>query len=152
MEENSCEELMHIFRYCFNLMRRQYHQNVHGKVGTQHGQGKILSILRREEGIAQKDLAERLQIRPASLSESLDKMQKNGWIERRTNGEDRRRSNIYLTPEGQEVSLQMIEARRDMANSVFGILNKQEQAQFQALLAKLAEGMEKSGEKAAACK
>ena len=73
-------------------------------------------------------------------------MQKNGWIERRINGEDRRKINIYLTPEGHEVSLQMIEARRDMANSVFGILNKQEQAQFQALLAKLAEGMEKAAD------
>ena len=76
MTEISGEELMHLFRYCFNLMRRRYHQTVHGKVGTRQGQGKILSVLRREDGIGQKELAEQLQIRPASLSELLDKMQK----------------------------------------------------------------------------
>ncbi len=145
MEENSCEELMHIFRHCFNLMRRQYHRNVHGKVGTQHGQGKILSILRREEGIGQKDLAERLQIRPASLSELLDKMQKSGWIERQVNEQDRRKVNIYLTGKGQEISQQMNEARQEMTNKIFGVLSEEEQAQFRTLLSKLAVGMEEIG-------
>ena len=100
MADISGEELMHSFRYCFNLMRRRYHQTVHGKVGTRHGQGKILSILRREDGIGQKELAERLQIRAASLSELLDKMQKSGWIQRRVNEKDRRKINIFLTEDG----------------------------------------------------
>ena len=119
MTEVSGEELMHLFRYCFNLMRRRYHQTVHGKVGTRQGQGKILSVLRREDGIGQKELAERLQIRPASLSELLDKMQKSGWIQRRVNEKDRRKINIFLTEDGKGISQQMIEARRDMASTVF---------------------------------
>ena len=103
MADVSGEELMHLFRYCFNLMRRRYHQTVHGKVGTRQGQGKILSILRRENGIGQKELAERLQIRPASLSELLDKMQKSGWIQRQVNERDRRKINVFLTDSGQIV-------------------------------------------------
>lgn len=41
MTEVSGEELMHLFRYCFNLMRRRYHQTVHGKVGTGRDRGKF---------------------------------------------------------------------------------------------------------------
>ena len=143
MADISGEELMHSFRYCFNLMRRRYHQTVHGKVGTRHGQGKILSILRREDGIGQKELAERLQIRAASLSELLDKMQKSGWIQRRVNEKDRRKINIFLTEDGLGISQQMIEARRDMVNTVFGVLNAQEQEQLEILLSKLISELEK---------
>ena len=145
MADVSGEELMHLFRYCFNLMRRRYHQTVHGKVGTRQGQGKILSILRRENGIGQKELAERLQIRPASLSELLDKMQKSGWIQRQVNERDRRKINIFLTDSGQIVSEQMIEARRDMANGVFGVLSQEEQMQLETLLSKLISELEDGG-------
>ena len=145
MADVSGEELMHLFRYCFNLMRRRYHQTVHGKVGTRQGQGKILSILRRENGIGQKELAERLQIRPASLSELLDKMQKSGWIQRQVNERDRRKINVFLTDSGQIVSEQMMEALRDMANGVFGVLNQEEQTQLETLLSKLISELEDSG-------
>ena len=121
-------------------------QTVHGKVGTRHGQGKILSILRREDGIGQKELAERLQIRAASLSELLDKMQKSGWIQRRVNEKDRRKINIFLTEDGLGISQQMIEARRDMVNTVFGVLNAQEQEQLEILLSKLISELEKPSE------
>ena len=130
MADISGEELMHSFRYCFNLMRRRYHQTVHGKVGTRHGQGKILSILRRA----------------ASLSELLDKMQKSGWIQRRVNEKDRRKINIFLTEDGLGISQQMIEARRDMVNTVFGVLNAQEQEQLEILLSKLISELEKPSE------
>ena len=119
---------------------------MHGKVGTRHGQGKILSILRREDGIGQKELAERLQIRAASLSELLDKMQKSGWIQRRVNEKDRRKINIVLTEDGLGISQQMIEARRDMVNTVFGVLNAQEQEQLEMLLSKLISELEKPSE------
>ena len=119
---------------------------MHGKVGTRHGQGKILSILRREDGIGQKELAERLQIRAASLSELLDKMQKSGWIQRRVNEKDRRKINIFLTEDGLGISQQMIEARRDMVNTVFGVLNTQEQEQLEMLLSKLISELEKPSE------
>ena len=143
MADISGEELMHSFRYCFNLMRRRYHQTVHGKVGTRHGQGKILSILRREDGIPGGC---DLRSRSASLSELLDKMQKSGWIQRRVNEKDRRKINIFLTEDGLGISQQMIEARRDMVNTVFGVLNAQEQEQLEILLSKLISELEKPSE------
>lgn len=142
MAENSNEELMHLFRYCNNLIRRNYHQSVHGKVGTHHGQGKIFWILREDDGIGQKDLADRLQIRPASLSELLDKMQGSGWIKRQCNEQDRRKVNIYLTEEGMAISEQMIAARREMVNDVFGILTDEERACLDHVLSKLISRME----------
>lgn len=87
-----------------------------------------------------------MQIRAASLSELLDKMQKSGWIQRRVNEKDRRKINIFLTEDGLGISQQMIEARRDMVNTVFGVLNAQEQEQLEMLLSKLISELEKPSE------
>lgn len=142
MADISGMDLMYQFHNTFNLMRRCYHQSVHDKVGTRHGQGKILSILSREDGIGQKELADRVQIRAATLSELLDKMQKNGWIERKNNENDRRKINIYLTNEGREISLQNREARHEMAETVFGILSDGEKETLKNLLDRLADSLQ----------
>ena len=83
---------------------------------------------------------------PLLLSELLDKMQKSGWIQRRVNEKDRRKINIFLTEDGLGISQQMIEARRDMVNTVFGVLNAQEQEQLEILLSKLISELEKPSE------
>ena len=41
----------------------------------------------------------------------------------------------------------MIEARRDMASTVFGVLNEEEQEQLEMLLSKLISELEKTREK-----
>lgn len=78
------------------------------------------------------------------MSELLDKMQKSGWIQRRVNEKDRRKINIFLTEDGKGISQQMIEARRDMASTVFGVLNEEEQEQLEMLLSKLISELEKN--------
>ena len=46
--------------------------------------------------------------------------------------------------EGKGISQQMIEARRDMASTVFGVLNEEEQEQLEMLLSKLISELEKN--------
>lgn len=152
MPQRNSEEMMQRFRYCHNLMRRRYHQKVHEQIGTRHGRGKVLSVLRDQDGIGQKELSEVLQIRPASASELLGKMEKIGWVQRRVNEHDRRKINVFLTEKGKGVSQQMIQARKDMADGMFGALSAEEFSQFQALLDKLIaelESTDRCGKKAA---
>ena len=137
MTEVSGEELMHLFRYCFNLMRRRYHQTVHGKVGTRQGQGKILSVLRREDGIGQKELAERLQIRPASLGELLIKLEEKGLIRRTPSEKDRRSLIVSLTDSGKE-QLRGFHRQREQAYcDMLTALSAEEKEQFYQILSKI---------------
>ncbi|MBQ3241746.1 MAG: MarR family transcriptional regulator [Oscillospiraceae bacterium] len=145
MADISGIDLMHQFHHTFNLMHRQYHQISNDKVGIRHGQGKILMILTREDGIGQKELAERLQIRAATLSELLDKMQKNGWIVRKNNENDRRKINIHITEEGKAVSEQNREARNEMAEKMFGVLSDAEKETLKKLFERLDESLQQNG-------
>ncbi len=60
-------------------------------------QWKLLSALRRNPGIRQAHLATILEIEPISLVRQLDRMEKAGWVVRKTNPKDRRANELYLT-------------------------------------------------------
>lgn len=60
-------------------------------------QWKLLSVLRRNPGIRQAQVAVILEIEPITLVRQLDRMEKAGWVERRMDPDDRRANKLYLT-------------------------------------------------------
>ncbi len=69
----------------------------------------ILNVSRAGEGITQKELAERLGIEGPTLVRILDRLEDDGWVERRGCQADRRTKRIYLRERAQE-ALKHIEA------------------------------------------
>jgi DNA-binding MarR family transcriptional regulator len=67
-------------------------------------------------GIAQTDIANQLGIDKASVVSLVDRMENQGWVERRRSTEDRRRQGIFLTPVGikacRTLKKEMIEHER----------------------------------------
>ena len=62
------------------------------ELGLTSGQPKVLDYLQDNDGAMQKDIAQGCHIEPSSLSTILNGMEKAGLIERKTPGENRRRS------------------------------------------------------------
>jgi MarR family transcriptional regulator for hemolysin len=60
-------------------------------------QWRLLNLLRRNEGIRQVHLAAMMEIEPITLVRQLDRMEADGWIERRSDPGDRRANKIYTT-------------------------------------------------------
>ena len=84
---------------------RKYH---HGRAQHYHdpyrGQGRILSLLKMQPEISQKELSYLLGIRPQSLGELLTKLEQNGCITRTQSTEDRRAMEIKLTEKGASMA------------------------------------------------
>ncbi len=80
-------------------------------------QWKLLSILRRNPGIRQAQVAAILEIEPITLVRQLDRMEATGWVERRPDPNDRRANQLYLTDKIAGVVTQMralgVNLRRD---------------------------------------
>lgn len=91
------------------------------KMNITHGQGKILFILNKKEGISTKELSEILNVKVSSLNETLNKLQEQGFIEKRPSKEDKRILLIYLTSKGQEFKF---EVPKDIG--IFDCLNDDE--------------------------
>lgn len=137
------EKLYHQLHYCTNLLHRG-HGPRDGQVrgGAHRGQGRIMSLLRTNDGISQRALAELLHIRPPSLSEVLDKLETTGLIERRQHESDKRVSNVFMTAKGRETAVEVETARRNQANEMFAGLSEEEQANLSTLLGKLISTLE----------
>lgn len=83
-------------------------------------QGRTLAYLEehKHEGLIQKDLAQALDRRGASITSQLQGLEKAGFIERRIDKDNERQKRIFLLEKGQRVISQIqqyfLNAEQDM--------------------------------------
>ena len=73
------------------------------ELGLYRGQQFVLCALWAEEGITHSELAERLHVHPATVTNAIKRMEQAGFVERRPDLEDQRVSRVYLTDAGREI-------------------------------------------------
>ena len=84
------------------LMRRRFDARAR-EIGLTRAQWRVLTQLRRREGINQTALAEIIEIEPISLGRHIDRLVEKNFVERRADPRDRRAWRLYLTPDAQPV-------------------------------------------------
>ena len=82
------------------LMRRRFDARAR-EIGLTRAQWRVLTQLRRREGINQTALAEILEIEPISLGRHIDRLVEKELVERRADPRDRRAWRLFLKPEAQ---------------------------------------------------
>src|SRR5947209_16812086 len=71
--------------------------------GITHAQCQVLFWLAHDGDLAQAELAERMRVEPPTLAGILDRMERDGWVERRPAPGDRRRKLVRPTPQVEPV-------------------------------------------------
>lgn len=73
--------------------------------GVTFVQGRFLHYIstKHEGGICQKDVEKEFNIRRSSATEMLQKLEKNGLIERIEDEEDKRSKRIHITEKGEKI-------------------------------------------------
>ena len=64
----------------------------------------LIIHLSKCEGCTQKELAEKMQIKPSTLNVMIGRMGDNGYIEKKQDEKDSRKSRIYFTEKGKSIS------------------------------------------------
>ena len=117
-----------------------------GRPGMMHGMGPatmpremiLLALLEAGEvGVRQKDVASEIGINPSSLSEQINRLEADRYIERTANPEDRRSTLISLTEKGKARAYEVQDERQRTANELFANLTEEEKDTLLALLDKL---------------
>lgn len=125
-----------------NWLFHKYNMKNHlafGPMGDPYrGQGRILSLLKMQPEMSQKDLSFILGIRPQSLGELLCKLEKAGYIEREISETDRRAMNIRLTEEGKKVADHM-----ESGHKLFSCLSDDEREQLGGYLQRIIDSIGK---------
>jgi len=134
------ERMGHLLMQVAKLLRDRVHTRMEG-VGLSRGQGAILFRLGHENGLAQTELARRTLVRPATLTEVLQRMESAGLIERKTDPTDQRVSRVYLTANGEAARGQAEAIWREIETDLGAILSMTERARLVPLLRKLRDGL-----------
>ena len=85
-------------------------------LGLTQAQWRAIARLARSEGMTQAELAESLEIQPITVTRLVDRMEKAGWVERRTHPLDRRAVQLYLTHRSQPILEEMHSPRESAAS------------------------------------
>jgi DNA-binding MarR family transcriptional regulator len=97
-----------------HLMRRAFDERARG-IGLSRPQWRVLTMLRRHEGINQGGLAELVEVEPITLCRMVDRLQEAEMVERRADPADRRAWRLHLTDKARA----LLEEMRPMAFSLF---------------------------------
>jgi MarR family transcriptional regulator, transcriptional regulator for hemolysin len=84
------------------LYTKRFEQRAQGLALTL-AQCKTLAYLSKNEGVSQKRLAELIEIDPMSLVRILDRMEADGWVQRRSDPDDRRARSLVLTENAKPI-------------------------------------------------
>jgi DNA-binding MarR family transcriptional regulator len=95
-------------------------------LGLYRGQPPVLHALWDREGLTHGDLAARLHVSPATMTKMLRRMEKAGFIERRSDPDDERVSRVYLTDSGRAVQAAVRQVWHTMEEETFAGFTPQE--------------------------
>ena len=84
------------------LYRRAFNARVRDS-GITALQWRLITYLKRHEGIRQGPLADLIEVEPITLSRMVDRLVEAGLLERRADPTDRRAWQLYLAPRAAEL-------------------------------------------------
>ena len=105
--------------------------------GLTRSQWQVLAHLWRDDGLQQKALAEQMDITAITLTGLLDRLERDGWVTRKEDPQDRRAKRVYLTPKVEPVMANIPKLAREVRQHATQGLNKAEQQQLLDLLVRV---------------
>ncbi|KFB09058.1 MarR family winged helix-turn-helix transcriptional regulator [Nitratireductor basaltis] len=105
--------------------------------GLYAGQDKIMLALYQENGQTPSQLAERLGVRPPTITKTINRLAAQGFLEKRASQEDARRAHVFLTENGEQAIRAIEKSVRKTEKQALKSLDKKEQKQLVKMLARI---------------
>lgn len=128
-----------------DVIRVHYHcmHNLLNDVGLYPGQPHMLFALVEKDGQSQRELAERIKIKPATITVMISRMEKVGLVERKADLEDQRVSRVYIKEKGKEVCEQVKSIVNNLEKGCFENFTQEEQELLKKLLMHMKDNLNK---------
>ncbi len=136
MEILSKDSLYYIF---LEVIRFHYYRThvLLEEIGVYPGQPPMLFILNQEDGLSQKKLANKLKIKPSTITVMLKRMEKANLIVRKKDVKDQRVSRVYLTEKGKKVCEDTIKVVKQIERECFKDFTEEEKETLKSLFLKM---------------
>ena len=105
--------------------------------GFYAGQDQIMIALDREDGQTPGQLAVKLGVRPPTVTKTINRLQSQGYVEKRASDTDARLANVHLTDEGRGAIRSIEKAVRKTEKQALKGIDKKEQKTLLKLLGRI---------------
>ncbi len=126
------------------MMRLHYYRThmLLAELGIYPGQPPILFLLWERDGRSQKEISEKLKLKPATVAVMLKRMERAGFIERRTDSEDLRVSRVYLAAKGRNIQKQVVEVLERVERECFKGFDQKDRELLGRFLLRMRENLQ----------
>ena len=90
-----------------------------GKHDLKPGQAGILFILNKEGELSQRELSEKMNLTPPTITSAIQKMEKQGYIQRKPDEHDQRVLRLCITEKGKSRIEHTCKVGKELADMVF---------------------------------
>lgn len=111
------------------LMRTTYDRRVR-ELGLTRSQWWVLTLLFRNDGVTQSELAELLEIERPTLGRLLDRLEAKGWVRREHDTRDRRAWRVHLTDAVEPAMRKLRKVASELRSDALAGLSAQERERF----------------------
>lgn len=129
MTNNSRDHLIQSLFENMNAMQRSMHahkQKLFGEQTVSSSQLELLFTISFAQPVSSKQLAAQLHLTPGAVSQMLESLEQQNYVERRTSETDRRVQYLRISPEGELLLKSAEKRRRDFIQAVIKDLTDEE--------------------------
>lgn len=123
------------------LLRTVFDRRVR-EMGLTRSQWLVLRRLDWRPGASQSELAELLEVERATAGRLIDRLEENGWVERRADPADRRLKRIHMTPEGERVNNAIRPIARAIVEQALAGLSPGDQERLTDMMVEVKRGLQ----------
>ncbi|UOQ47027.1 MarR family transcriptional regulator [Gracilibacillus caseinilyticus] len=127
--------LLHLYNQKLRLFQNELNEQLK-PFGLFHSQWTILYTLFQKEEMTQTEIWQYLKVEAPTITRTLVRMEKNGWVNRSI-GQDKRERIVTLTNKAKSTYPEIMKQIKGTEVQFLQNLSQQERQQFQQLLEKL---------------
>ena len=139
-------DLEHFLPYRLSVLSNRISQAIATRYAQRFGIGvtewRVVAVLGRYPDLSAGEVAARTAMDKVAVSRAVARLLERGLVERDTHGDDRRRSVLALSRSGQRIYDDIAPLALDLERRLLSRLDRDERAALDALLDKLAGGVE----------
>ena len=139
-------DLEHFLPYRLSVLSNRISQAIATRYAQRFGIGvtewRVVAVLGRYPDLSAGEVAARTAMDKVAVSRAVARLLERGLVQRDTHGDDRRRSVLALSRSGQRIYDEIAPLALDLERRLLSRLDRDERAALDALLDKLAGGVE----------
>lgn len=89
------------------------------EIGIHPGQSAMIDILNKNDGLTQKEIAECMHIKPPTVAVAIKRLEKIGFVVKKTDSADMRKTRIYITQEGKNAATELEKISMEIQRQVY---------------------------------